>query len=69
MKAKRGKIIDRMAEKELSSAKHLAALAGISETTALKVMRGESVIVKVATKVSSALGVAPTDLFELEDVQ
>lgn len=66
MQPKRGKIIDKMAERGMYSAQALAEKAEISETTARKVMRGESVIVKVATKVSSALGVAPTDLFELE---
>lgn len=69
MQPKRGKIIDRMSERDLFSAQALAEKAGISETTARKVMRGESVIVKVATKVSSALGVAPTDLFDLEGDQ
>ena len=69
MQPKRGKIIDRMSERDLFSAQQLAERAGISETTARKVMRGESVIVKVATKVSSALGVAPTDLFDLEGDQ
>ena len=66
MQPKRGKIIDRMSECDLFSAQQLAERAGISETTARKVMRGESVIMKVATKVSIALGVAPTDLFDLE---
>ena len=66
MQPKRGKIIDRMSERDLFSAQQLAERAGISETTARKVMRGESVIVKVATSVSKALGLAPTDLFDLE---
>lgn len=66
MQPKRGKIIDRMGELEAHSVRQLAERAGISEVTARKVMRGESVTVKVATKVSSALGVAPTDLFDLE---
>lgn len=66
MQPKRGKIIDRMGELGAHSGRQLAERAGISEVTARKVMRGESVTVKVATKVSSALRLAPTDLFDLE---
>ena len=66
MLPKRGKIIDAMAERDVYGAQGLAKESGVSLTTARKVLAGESVIVKVATKVSSALGLAPTDLFDLE---
>ena len=66
MQPKRGKIIDAMAERDVYGAQGLAKESGVSLTTARKVLAGESVSVKVATSVSKALGLAPTDLFDLE---
>ncbi len=68
MLPKRGKIIDTMAERDVYGVQGLAKKAGVSLPTARKVLAGESVSVKVAASVSKALGLAPTDLFDLEGI-
>lgn len=69
MKPKRGKIIDRMADRGGHGAQWLAEHADISIPTARKVLAGESVTAKTAIRVSAALGAAPTSLFDLEDAR
>ncbi len=56
MRPKPSEILKRMITTETESATALAAAAGVTRSTATKVMRGESVTLSVAVKINSAIG-------------
>lgn len=66
-KVRSAKLLDLLAERGLTGTiTELAELAGISRNTASALINGKPVKMAVAIVVSDALGVVPSQLFEIQ---